>query len=304
MRICSFLPSATEIVYALGLGDSIVGVTHECDYPPQARKLPMVVRSRIDPYHSSSSEINASVARHLKAKKSIYTVDMDLLKEANPDLILTQELCDVCALDYDEVQEAARSLPKQPKIISLTPTTLDHILQDITRVGDNTGKSKEAERLVSQLKGRIEKIKERVAHSDLRPKVACVEWLDPIYCAGHWVPEMVEIAGGLDGLAKAGSPSQRIPWSKILEFQSDVMILMPCGFDVSRTIDEYHLLKKLPGWIDLPAIKENRTYAVNGSAYFNRPGPRLIGGLEILAQIIHPEIFPWTAAPDAARRLG
>ena len=264
----------------------------------------MVVRSRIDPYHSSSSEIDESVARHLKAKKSIYTVDMDRLKEANPDLILTQELCDVCALDYDEVQEAARSLPNQPKIISLTPSTLSDILQDITRVGDNTGKSKEAERLVSKIKGRMEKIKERVAHSDLRPKVACVEWLDPIYSAGHWVPEMVEIAGGLDGLAKAGNPSQRIPWSKILEFQSDVMILMPCGFDVGRTLDEYHLLKKLPGWIDLPAVKENRIYAVNGHAYFNRPGPRLIDGLEILAQIIHPEIFPWTALPDAARRLG
>ena len=191
MRICSFFPSATEIVYALGLGDSIVGVTHECDYPPQARTLPMVVRSRIDPHHSSSSEINQSVIESIKAKKSIYTVDMDRLKEANPDLILTQELCDVCALDYDEVLHAARSLPRPPKILSLTPSTLSDILQDITRVGENTGKSKDAESLVGQLKERIEKIKERVAHSDLRPKVACVEWLDPIYSAGHWVPEMV-----------------------------------------------------------------------------------------------------------------
>ncbi len=179
MRICSFLPSATEIVYSLGLGDSIVGVTHECDYPPQARDVAIVVKSRIDSRQSSSSAINETVAEHLKAKQAIYTVDLDLFKEANPDIILTQELCDVCALDYGEVLNVARSLPQQPKIISLTPSTLSDVLQDIARVGENTGKTREAEILVGRLRERIKQVRERVAQSDLRPRVACVEWLDP-----------------------------------------------------------------------------------------------------------------------------
>ncbi len=303
MRICSLLPSATEIAFALGLGDSLVGVSHECDYPPEARQVTVVVRSNVDPHRNTSNEIDKLVTEKLKANKSIYKIDLNLFQEANPDLILTQGLCDVCALDYDQVVQAAQSLAQQPKIISLNPVTLSDVLRDISHVGKITGKTKEAELFVAGLSQRIEIVKQRSASSDLRPKVACLEWLDPMYSAGHWVPEMVDIAGGIDCLAKAGQVSKKITWNMIQEYQPEIIILMPCGFTVERTLEELDLLYQRPGWNELPAIKEGRLFAVNGHAYFNRSGPRLVDGLEILAQIIHPEIFSWNTTPDAARRL-
>ncbi len=303
MRICSLLPSATEIAFALGLGDSLVGVSHECDYPPEARQVTVMVRSTVDPHRNTSNEIDKLVAGNLQANQSIYNIDLNLFQQANPDLILTQGLCDVCALDYDQVVEAAQSLTQQPKIISLNPVTLSDVLRDISHVGQNTGKTMEAELFVAGLSQRIESVRQRTSTSDIRPKVACLEWLDPIYSAGHWVPEMVDIAGGIDCLAKAGQVSKKITWSMIQEYQPEIIILMPCGFTVERILEELDLLYRLPGWKDLPAIKDSRLFAVNGHAYFNRSGPRLVDGLEILAQIIHPEIFSWDATPDAARRL-
>ncbi len=303
MRICSLLPSATEIAFALGLGDSVVGVSHECDYPPEARQVTVVVRSNVDPHRITSNEIDKLVAGTVKANQSIYNIDLNLFQEANPDLILTQGLCNVCALDYDQVVEATQSLAQRPKIISLNPVTLSDVLRDISHVGQNTGKIKEAELFVAGLSQRIESVRQHTASSDLRPRVACLEWLGPMYSAGHWVPEMVDIAGGVDGLAKAGQVSKKITWNIIQEYQPEIIILMPCGFSVERTLEELDLLYELPGWNELPAIKEGRLFAVNGHAYFNRSGPRLVDGLEILAQIIHPEIFSWNATPDAARRL-
>jgi len=303
MRICSLLPSATEIAFALGLGDSLVGVSHECDYPPEARQVTVVVRSNLDPHRSTSNEIDKIVGGAVKANQSIYNIDINLFQEANPDLILTQGLCDVCALDYNQVVEAAQSLAQQPKIVSLNPVTLTDVLRDISHVGQNTGKSKEAKLFVAGLSRRIEGVRQQAASSDLRPRVACLEWLDPIYSAGHWVPEMVDIAGGIDGLAKVGQVSKKITWNMIQEYQPEIIILMPCGFTVERTLKELDLLYKLPGWNELPAIKDSRLFAVNGHAYFNRSGPRLVDGLEILAPIIHPEIFSWNTTPDAARRL-
>jgi len=304
MRVCSLLPSATEIAFALGLGDSLVGVTHECDYPPDARKKPVVVKSAIDPCTNSSGQIDAIVNEHLQSKKSVYTIDLSRFREANPDVILTQELCDVCAVDYQEVAEAAKSLSKQPKIVSLTPSSLLDVLGDITRVGEATGKEKEAKAFVDSLRKRIERLGEQSSHSSSRPRVACLEWLDPLYSAGHWVPEMVELAGGEDKLGQKGLPSARIDWSRVADFAPEVIVLMPCGFDVERTLREVNLLYRLPGWNKLPAIKEKRVYAVDGSAYFSRSGPRLVDGLEILAQIVHPEIFLWQASPEAAQKLG
>jgi iron complex transport system substrate-binding protein len=297
------LPSATEIAFALGLGDSLVGVSHECDYPPQARQVTVVVKSNVDPRGNTSNEIDKLVTGSLKVNQSVYNIDLSLFQDANPDLILTQGLCDVCALDYDQVVEAAQSLAQRPKIISLNPVTLSDVLRDISHVGQNTGKKKEAELFVAGLSHRIESVRQLTASSDLRPKVACLEWLDPIYSAGHWVPEMVDIAGGIDGLAKVGQVSKKIGWNMIQEYQPEIIILMPCGFTVERTLKELDLLYKLPGWNELPAIKEGRLFAVNGHAYFNRSGPRLVDGLEILAPIIHPEIFSWNTTPDAARRL-
>lgn len=303
MRICSLLPSATEIAFALGLGDEVVGVTHECDYPPEAKKRRVVVRSAIDPDEHASGEIDRLVREHLQTKKSIYTIDLAKFQEANPDFILTQELCDVCALDYNEVVEAARSLARAPKIVALAPANLTDVLRDIESVGEAAGRKREAEALVAGLKRRIGRVRESASGSDLRPRVACIEWLDPIYNAGHWVPEMVALAGGIDGLGEKGEPSKKIEWETVRVFAPEVVILLPCGFDVARSLKEASLLSRLDGWNELPAVKSGRVYAVNGSAYFNRSGPRLIDGLEILAQIIHPEIFPWQAPPEAAQRI-
>lgn len=303
MRICSFLPSATEIAFALGLGDSVVGVTHECDYPPDAKKKPSVVKSAIDHHTTSSKEIDRQVGEHLKARKSIYEIDLPSFKKANPDLILTQELCDVCAVDYGEVVEASKTLPQIPKIVSLTPNLLCDVLQDIRRVGEATAETKDAEALVANLKSRIEHVREQASRSDRRPRVACLEWLEPIYSAGHWVPELVEWAGGEAGLAEKGQPSPKIDWGRVARFAPEVIVLMPCGFDVDRTLKEVHLLYKLPVWKDLPAVKKGQVFAVNGHAYFNRSGPRLVDGLELLGQITHPEIFPWKAPSDVARKI-
>ena len=304
MRICSLLPSATEIVFALGLGDDIVGVTHECDYPAEARQKPVVVKSIIDQDKSASGEIDNVISEHLRAGKGIYAIDLPRLREVSPDLILTQELCGVCAVDYGEVVEASRSLPQKPKIISLNPSVLSDVLGDIELVGKATGKEPEAEALVEAVEKRIRRVREQARLSDLKPRVACLEWLEPLYSAGHWVPEMVDLAGGADELAKKGELSAKIDWEKIARVAPEVIVLMPCGFDVRRTLKEAHLLERRPGWRDLPAFKEKRLFAVNGAAYFNRSGPRLVDGLEILAQIIHPEIFPWRTPPEGAQRLG
>ena len=303
MRICSLLPSATEIAFALGLGDSIVGVTHECDYPPEATKIPSVVKSAIDPDKTSSGKIDRIVGEHLQTKKSIYEIDLPRFKAADPDLILTQELCDVCAVDYQEVLKAARTLQKEPTIVSLAPSLLFDVLRDIERVGQATGRSSDAEDFVMILKGRIELVRELAHQSIQRPRVVCLEWLEPIYSPGHWVPEMVELAAGREMLGKKGEPSMKSDWESVLQFAPEVIVLMPCGFNIERILKEVHLLYQLPGWDELPAVKENRVFAVNGHAYFNRSGPRLIDGLEILGQIIHPEIFTWKAPPEAARRL-
>jgi iron complex transport system substrate-binding protein len=303
MRICSLLPSATEIAFALGLGDEIVGVTHECDYPPEARKRRVVVKSAIEPEKTASGEIDRLVREHLQTKKSIYTIDLASFREAAPDFILTQDLCDVCALDYNDVLAAARSLAREPKIVTLAPSNLSDVLHDIEVVGEAAGRKREAGAFVANLKQRIERVSERAASSDLRPRVACIEWVDPIYNAGHWVPEMVDLAGGIDGLGEKGAPSKKIVWEDVRAFAPEAIVLLPCGFDVARSAQEIFLLRGRDGWGDLPAVKTGRVYAVDGSAYFNRSGPRLIDGLEILAQIIHPEIFPWHAPPQAAQRI-
>ena len=303
MRICSLLPSTTEIAFALGLGDQVVGVTHECDYPPEARKKPVVVRSLIDSNRLNSFEIDRQVGEMLQAGKSLYTIDDEAFRTAAPDVILTQALCDVCALDYNDVVKAAQCLPCKPTIVSLIPHCLTDVLDDILRVGEATQREKKAEALVMALQRRIEAVRQQAAQSSSRPQIACIEWFDPIYAAGHWIPEMVELAGGNDGLGRKGEPSAKIQWTEVLKLQPEVLMLMPCGFDVQRTLQESALLQKLDGWNELPAVKAGKVFAVNGHAYFSRPGPRLVDGLEILAQIIHPEIFPWNPPSDAVHKI-
>jgi iron complex transport system substrate-binding protein len=302
MRICSFLPSATEIAFALGLGDCVVGVTHECDYPPEAQTKLVVVNSLIDPNEINSKEIDQAVREYTRARTSPYRIDSARLQHARPDLILTQALCDVCALDHNEVVAASQSLEPTPQIISLNPHSLTDIFFDIRLVGSVTGKMAEADSLVARLQERVAAI-ERKTLSARRPRVACVEWLDPLFSAGHWVPEMVTLAGGHNRLAEKGETSRRIEWSEVLEFSPEVLVLMPCGFDVARTLREAEGLSRAPRWSELPAVRNRRVFAVNAAAYFSRSGPRLIDGLEILARIVHPEIFSEPFAPEAAQRV-
>lgn len=303
MRICSLLPGATEIAYALGLGDQIVGVTHECDYPPDARRKRVVVRSSLDSQTMTSSQIDAWVSQTRRVDGSLYTIEIDAFKEASPDIILTQDLCDVCAIAPSEVSAACQSLPREPVMIALAPHCLSEVLADIERVGEGTGTTKRAQIVVHQLRERIERVGARVTFSSLRPRVACLEWLEPIYYAGHWVPEMVGLAGGQNGFGQKSQPSAKLTWQAILEFSPEIVLIMPCGFELERTESEFHLLRKLDGWSELPAVRTNRVFAVNGHAYFSRPGPRLVDGLELLAQLIHPEIFSSPVPPHAARKV-
>jgi iron complex transport system substrate-binding protein len=303
MRICSLLPGATEIACALGLADEIVGVSHECDFPPAARSKPVMVRSRIDPTIIGSSEIDREVGDLLRSQQSLYALNDELFKASEPDLILTQGLCDVCALDYNEVVQAARSLRQDPTIVSLDPHCLADILNDVLRIGEATDRSRQAESLVQQLKHRIEAVRDRTARAASQPRVACLEWFDPLYIAGHWVPEMIQIAGGNDILATAGNPSFKIEWDAVIASLPEILILMPCGFDLDRAVRESSLLKNRADWEMLPAVRDGRVFAVSGADYFSRPGPRLVDGLKILSQVIHPELFPTPLSSDLVKRV-
>ena len=303
MRICSLLPGATEIACALGLSDEIVGVSHECDFPAAARTKPVMVRSRIDSSMIGSGEIDRRVGDLLRSKQSLYALDDKLFVDSEPDIILTQGLCDVCALDYNDVVQAARSLARDPTIISLDPHCLADILTDVLRIGEATHRSRQAESLVQKLRDRIEAVRDRTARSASQPRVACLEWLDPLYIAGHWVPEMVQIAGGNDILGTAGEPSVKIEWDAVIASRPEILILLPCGFDLDRAVRESSLLKNRAGWQTLPAVKDGRVFAVSGADYFSRPGPRLIDGLEILSQLFHPELIPAPISSDLAKRV-
>ena len=291
MRICTLLPSATEIAFALGLGDSVVAVSHECDFPAAAREKPVVVRGRIDSDNATSREIDDAVQGTMSRGESLYGLDLELLQRINPELIITQGLCDVCAVGYDDVLAAAGALRPPARVLSLSPSSLVEVWSDIARVGNATGTSEPARSLIDSLRERVERVAARVPEGRARPRVACLEWLDPLYAAGHWVPEMVELAGGKDVLAAAHQPSARVSMETLVEAAPEVLVLMPCGFDEPRTLEEWEPLKDLPAWQAVPAVANGRVLAVDGSRFFNRPGPRLVDGLEILVRLIHPTLF-------------
>ena len=292
MRICSLLPSSTEIVYALGLGDSLVGITHECDYPPKATKLPAVTHSLINHAGSTSREIHNHITSAVHGGSSIYGMNQALLKKLNPDLILTQELCEVCAVSYGEVRKAARLLPGDRKILSLEPTSLRAILETIKTVGEATGTQARAKKLVADLQARIDKVASATKNVTRRPKVFALEWLDPPFIGGHWVPEMIRLAGGFDGMGKEGRHSVTTTWKEIADYNPEVVVLMPCGYHLGESLAEVKKYTWPPEWKGLKAVRNGQVYAVDGSSYYNRPGPRVVDGLEILAEILHPELFP------------
>jgi len=310
MRILSLLPSATEIVYALGLGDDLVGVSHECDYPEQARTKPIVSAST-PPSGLCSEQIHSAFSEHGHASHSLYRIDEQLLKQIDPDVILTQELCTVCAIPVAQVREAARVLAGDRCVVSLEPNNLRQILENISAVAEVTGRQTEAAALVAQLERRMARISGATSSLRERPRVFCMEWIDPVYCCGHWVPEMVRIAGGIDRLGREGSDSVRIAWKDVLDWRPEVLIVMPCGFGLEKAADQARQLSTYPGWADLPAVRNSRVYAVDANSYFARPGPRVVEGTELLAHLLpqqpgiverHARIIGHVGNIDASQR--
>jgi iron complex transport system substrate-binding protein len=289
MQICSFLPSATEILYALGMGESVAGVTFECDYPSEASLKPVVVNSLI-PAGLTPQEIDEAVRKQAAAGGSLYFVDLPRLKAVQPDVVITQDLCHVCAISEPDLAKAIHELASCPQVISLSPHTLDQVLQDIETVGAAVGRQAQAKRLNDSLRWRIELVRSNVREGK-RPRVLCLEWLAPLYQGGHWIPEMVAIAGGDAVLAQAGEKSIRISYEQILAADPEIIVVMPCGFHLEETIAQYNEGYFPQDWGSLSAVANGRVYAVDGTAYFSRPGPRLITGLEILQAILHEDDF-------------
>ena len=303
MRICSFLPSATEIVYLLGLGDSLYGVSHECDFPPGASDKPKVVRSRIDSSSMTSKEIDAAVTSMMMRGENIYSVDDDALADGRPDIVVTQQLCEVCAVSFEDVQEAVGRLEVSPTVLSLDPHSVGDVLEDILRVGQHTGTQSVAHVAVFNLRARIDVIRRAVASSEARPSVACIEWMNPVIAAGHWVPEMVQIAGGIDALVEPGAPSPRLDFDRLADSSPEVVVLMPCGMDVEQAKAEFDALPDRSQWENLTAFRNGRAYVVDSGALFSRSGPRLVDGLEVLARILQPELFGDQQSADFCLRL-
>jgi iron complex transport system substrate-binding protein len=288
MRICSLLPSATDVIALLGLSDELVGISHECDAPPSVKTVPIMVEPIIPPHGLSSDDIDRQVRQRVASGQRLYRLNEPLLREAQPDLILSQDLCHVCAVTPDQLHHAIRSLPRPPTVLALHPSTVQDVIDDVVRIGDAAGRSAEGHRLAAQLRDRLEAIRTRLQGIAHRPRVVCLEWLSPLYVAGHWVPEMVQLAGGQDVLAQPGRASRVVTWDEVQAAAPDVLIVMPCGFSVERAHTELRQLMQHPGqWQRSPALAAH-TYLVDASSYFSRPGPRLIDGIELLAALLHP----------------
>jgi iron complex transport system substrate-binding protein len=282
MRIVSLVPHATELLFALGAGDEVVAVTHECDHPAAALERPRITRDVL-PAGLSAGEIDAAVRERTLEGKVIYELDRDALSELEPELIVTQALCPVCAVSYEEVAELARALPSRPAVIALDPGTLEETLIDVATVAAATGRAREGAALAADAEARIERVRQAV-RGHPRPRVAALEWLEPVFVAGHWTPQLIDLAGGEDVLGLPGQPSQTFCWQDVAAAEPEVVVVMPCGYDALRSHAE-----GVAHAHELSRLKAARIVAVNASAYFSRPGPRLIEGLELLAHILHPE---------------
>jgi len=304
MKICSLLPSATEILFALGLGDQVAGVSHECDFPAEARSKPILIKSRIT-HTESAAAIDSQVREFLARGESLYSVDFEMLRAIEPDVIVTQDLCHVCAATPDDLGAALAHLERQPRVVTLNPHSLADVCADIRTVGDATDRAAQAQALVAEFERSIAEVERTVASLD-RPRVLCLEWLDPPYVAGHWVPEMVERVGGIDVLGQAGKPSFRVDWEALLAARPEVIVIMPCGYSLASADEEFRKLLLPNGWKDLPAVRDGRVFVVEASGYFSRPGPRLADGLAILANAIHSASqfrVPSTDAPPQFTRV-
>jgi iron complex transport system substrate-binding protein len=291
------------MVCVLGLEEKLLGLTHECDFPGSIKGKPVVVKSAIPVEQLSEPQIDTAVSERLSAGLSVYQVDEVLLKSLAPDLILTQDLCQVCAPSGNEVRQALNALPNRPEILWLTPRTLAEIADNLREVARATGTTERAEAWIATNFERLKQIETLALQAAVRPRVFCMEWLDPLYCSGHWVPEMVRIAGGIDQLSKQGSDSIRISWQEVFNWAPEILILMPCGNHLEQVMDLAPKLCSLPRWDEVPAARNGKVYAVDASSYFARPGPRVIQGTELLAHLIHPELFDWEGPANAFRRI-
>jgi iron complex transport system substrate-binding protein len=300
-RIVSFLPSATEIAFALGLGDRIVGVSHECDYPAEARTRPTIVNCAVPLDGLTPAEVDVVVSAQLRAGRSTYEVDTVLLRTLDPDLILAQDLCEVCAPSGNDTLRALEALDRRPEVLSLTPRSLGDIEEDVRRVARAAGCLEVAEELITRAWQRLNRIIERVRGAPRR-RVFFVEWIDPIFCGGHWVPEMIELAGGVDALARKGGESVRVPLADVIAREPEVLIVSPCGAHLESAVEQAWTLLADRRWQEVPAVRSGEVYAVDASSYFARPGPRVFEGIEVLAGIIHPACFESTMR--GAQRIG
>ncbi len=291
MRIVSLLPAATEVVCALDLDEQLVGVTHECDFPPVVRQLPKVTRSLI-PSAASSLEIDRLVRERSRTQSALYTLNVELLEELRPDLIVTQALCDVCAVAEDEVQAVACALPGNPRVINLEPQTIGQVFDSVRQVARATDTESRGASVVEALTERVNAVAERSAQLRSLARVAFLEWLDPPFSCGHWTPELVRLAGGVEGLSKDGERSRTLEWSTVVAWEPEVIVVACCGFDVDRAMKDLQLPHILQHWQPLSAARAGRLYVIDGSQYFSRPGPRLVDSLEILAHALHPDVHP------------
>ncbi|WP_448702801.1 cobalamin-binding protein [Mucilaginibacter sp. AW1-3] len=290
-KLISLLPAATEIICALGLQQNLIGRSHECDYPEEIKALPVCCEASFG-NELSSIDIDRKVKEILTDALSVYTVNKEVIKQLNPDVVITQAQCDVCAVSLKDVEEALENLlDKDASIISLQPETLDDIFKDIRLVADQLGVSKAGDELLENLNERVDLIRHKLKYITDKPGVACIEWLEPMMVSGNWIPEMVDIAGGRSILAENGKHSPYVNWEAIQAADPDIIIVMPCGFAIERTLKEMNVLLAQPGFADLKAVKNNRLYIADGNHYFNRSGPRIVDSLEILAEIINPKQF-------------
>jgi len=300
MKIVSLLPSATEIVASLGLLDQLVGVSHECDFPASVNALPRVLHCPIYNVGLSSAEIDRRVRESIANGGSLYEIDVPLLTQLEPDLVLTQMLCDVCAIGYGTVAGLIATLPKRPELLNLSPKCLDDLYVNVREVAAATGTQMRGEMVVQGLQSRVEKVVSRVKDIRHKPRVLFLEWIDPLFGAGHWTPELIELAGGVCAVGKTGVPSVTLDWSTAVESEPDVVVV---AYDIERIKEDIPILTSLPGWSELPAARTGEVYLIDGSQFFNRSGPRLVDSLEMLAAALHPECFERSAVTENVLRL-
>ena len=297
-RIVSFLPSATEILYLLGSQDQLFGVSHQCNFPPQAKNKLQVIKPVFDSESMTSMEIEEKIQELTRLQKDYFIIDFELLKEIRPDLIISQGLCEVCSPHTKETDKAIRYLDEKPQTLVLDPHNVDDILQNIIDVAKTVGQETDGRQIRASLTKRIENIS--TTFKSNKPKVICLEWFDPFYICGHWVPQMVEIAGGINGISITGERSRKMDFSEIVEFDPDILILLPCGFDLERIIREYESLSHNHQWNSLRAVQTDMVFALDALSYFSRPSPRIITGIEILAKIFNPQSFSNLITPSNA----